>query len=246
MQLNELNQEGQYIVTFDPIDGSAVMDSNFSVASVFAIWKHQGADLDGLTGRNQEGAALAVFGSRTTIILYNTQAQRVEELTLLKMGSKERWIVTVPDLKIGADAKLFATALKSSYEIPCYLRLFEHYCLKGLSLRYSGAFAVDCYQFFIKGHGVYSMLESVAHPSRLQLLYEILPVAFLIEKAGGKTSNGFTSVMDVPIHGFKQRGAFIGGSSNDVDFIVETLREEEAKVKADTHPTTIPKKATHE
>ena len=113
------------------------------------------------------GAALSVYGSRTTIVLYNTQNHRVEELTLLKMGSKERWIVTTPDLKIAADAKIFAPALKSAYERPSYLSIFEEYCLKGLSLRYSGAFAVDCYQIFIKGQGVYSMLESVAHPSRL-------------------------------------------------------------------------------
>ena len=147
------------------------------------------------------GAALAVYGSRTTIVLYNTQSGRVEELTLLKMGSKERWIVTSPDLKIGTDAKIFAPALKSAYEIPSYLKVFEEYCLKGLSLRYSGAFAVDCYQIFVKGQGVYSMLESVAHPSRLQLIYEILPVAFLIEKAGGKTSDGEQSVLDIPITG---------------------------------------------
>jgi sedoheptulose-bisphosphatase len=52
---------------------------------------------------------------------------------------------------------------------------------------------------FIKGHGIYTMLDSVAHPSRLHLIYEILPVAFLIEKAGGKTSNGEKSVLDLPI-----------------------------------------------
>ncbi len=143
--MNELNKEGKYTVTFDPIDGSTVMDSNFSVASVFAIWETEEGKLDGLTGRSMAGAALAVYGSRTTILMYNTQSKRVEELTLLKMGSKERWIVTTPELKIGADAKLFATALKSAYEIPAYLRVFEHFCLKGLSLRYSGAFAVDCY-----------------------------------------------------------------------------------------------------
>lgn len=143
--MNDLGaEEGKYTVTFDPIDGSTVMDSNFAVASVFAIWESQGK-LDGLTGRSMVGAALAVYGSRTTIILYNTQNQKVEELTLLKMGSKERWIVTSPDLKISASAKLFATALKSAYEIPAYLSVFEHYCLKGASLRYSGAFAVDCY-----------------------------------------------------------------------------------------------------
>jgi fructose-1,6-bisphosphatase len=59
------------MVTFDPIDGSTVMDSNFSVASVFAIWEAQG-ELNGLTGRNMVGSALAIYGSRTTIILYNT------------------------------------------------------------------------------------------------------------------------------------------------------------------------------
>ena len=193
--MNELNADGKYTVTFDPIDGGTVVDSNFSVASVFAIWESCG-QLNGLTGRDLVGSALAVYGSRTTIILYNTQNKKVEELTLLKMGSKERWMVTNPDQKIAPDAKLFATALKSAYELPTYLGVFEHYCLKGLSLRYSGAFAVDCYQLFVKGHGVYSMLESVAHPSRLQLIYEILPVAFLIEKAGGKTSDGEKSVLD--------------------------------------------------
>ena len=81
-------------MTFDPIDGSTVMDSNFSVATVVAIWDHSGPDLNGLTGRELVGAALAVYGSRTTIILYNTQNKKVEELTLLKMGTKERWIVT--------------------------------------------------------------------------------------------------------------------------------------------------------
>ena len=222
-------------MTFDPIDGSSVMDSNFSVASVYAIWQPEtpGGSLDGLTGRSLVGAALAIYGSRTTIILYNTQNKKVEELTLLKMGTKERWIVTSPDLRIAPNAKIFAMALKSAYEIPSYLSVFEHYCEKGLSLRYSGAFAVDCYQLFIKGQVVYSMLESVAHPSRLHLIYEILPVAFLIEKAGGKTSDGRdTSVLDMPVSGFKQRSSFVAGSSQDVDFIISTVKDGEAKEQA--------------
>jgi fructose-1,6-bisphosphatase len=141
--LNELNSDGNYTVTFDPIDGSSVIDSNFSVASVFAIWAAK--DINGLTGRELVGAALSVYGSRTTIVLYNAQSKKVEELTLLTMGKHERWIVTNPDLKIEPDAKLFSPALKSSYEHPAYLKIFENYCLKGYSIRYSGAFAVDCY-----------------------------------------------------------------------------------------------------
>jgi len=114
---------------------------------------------------------MAVYGSRTTMILFNTQNRKVEELTLLRMGSSERWIVTKLDLKIKPDAKLFAPAMKSAYEHPMYLKIFEEYCLKGYSIRYSGCYAVDCFQMFIKGHGVYSMLDSIAHPSRLHLIF---------------------------------------------------------------------------
>ena len=104
------------MVTFDPIDGSLVIDSNFAISSVFAIWET--SDLLGATGRQLKGAAVSVYGSRTTIAIYNTQADKVEELTLLKMGTKERWMVTTPELTISPKAKLFSPALKSSFAYP--------------------------------------------------------------------------------------------------------------------------------
>jgi fructose-1,6-bisphosphatase len=69
------------------------------------------------------------------------------------------------------------------------------------------------------------MLDSIAHPSRLHLIYEILPIAFLIEKAGGKTSDMNGSVLDVVINSYTQKISFIAGSKNDVDYIVKTLKE---------------------
>jgi fructose-1,6-bisphosphatase len=56
---------------------------------------------------------------------------------------------------------------------------------------------------FIKGHGVYSLIDSIAHPSRLSLIYEIIPIAFLVEKAGGKTSDLEKSCLDVKIEGYQ-------------------------------------------
>jgi fructose-1,6-bisphosphatase len=66
-------------------------------------------------------------------------------------------------------------------------------------------------------------LDSLAHPSRLHLIYQIIPVAFLIEKAGGKTSDLEGSVLEVPIDGYEQRITFIGGSTNEVDLILKSL-----------------------
>lgn len=130
-------------MTFDPIDGTSVIDSNFAIASIFAIWRSK--DINGTQGKDLVGAAISIYGSRTTLVLYNSQSHKVEELTLLRMGVHERWIVTNPNLKIKEDAKLFAPALKSAYAYPSYVDIFEDYCLKGYSIRYSGCFAVDCY-----------------------------------------------------------------------------------------------------
>ena len=140
---------------------------------------------------------------------------------MLKSGTRERWIVTNPDLRIKDEAKLFAPALKSSYGNPNYLKMFEEYCLKGFSIRYSGCFAVDVYQIFVKGQGFYCKLDSIAHPSNLHLIYELIPLAFLVEKAGGESSDGQNSVLEKVIQGFGQRISFIAGSKKDVQYVAQ-------------------------
>ena len=67
------------------------------------------------------------------------------------------------------------------------------------------------------------MLNTIAHPSRLSLLYEICPLAFLIEKAGGAATDGVHNVLDLKIHGFQQKVNFIAGSKEDVAYISEEL-----------------------
>lgn len=83
------------MVTFDPIDGGTIIDANYSVASIFGIWRKK--DINGCTGRDLMGAALSIFGSRTTMILYNVHSKHVEELTLIRKGIQPpKWIVTIP------------------------------------------------------------------------------------------------------------------------------------------------------
>lgn len=66
---NVLNEDGKFFVTFDPIDGTSVIDCNFSVGSIYGIWNE--TQIEGKTGRSLVGAALAVYGTRTTICIYN-------------------------------------------------------------------------------------------------------------------------------------------------------------------------------
>ena len=68
---NELAAGGQFMVTFRPFNGATVIDCNFATASIFAIWREK-ETLDGHTGRDLIGAACAVYGSRTSLVTYNT------------------------------------------------------------------------------------------------------------------------------------------------------------------------------
>lgn len=137
-------------MSYDPIDGNNVLDVNMSVASIFGIW--QSREIEGSTGKDLVGAACAVYGSRTSIILFNSQSKRVEELTLLEVKNNEKWVVTQPHIVINTGkASLFSPGLRSCYDIPELLDIFKQYCCAGYSLRHSGAMGIDCYQIFLKG-----------------------------------------------------------------------------------------------
>jgi len=72
-----LNEDGQYLVTFDPLDGSSVLEANFAVGSIFAIWKRRTDKVEdkdhmiGFTGMDVIGAALSCYGPQTGLIVYN-------------------------------------------------------------------------------------------------------------------------------------------------------------------------------
>lgn len=86
-ELNVLNEDdGKYIVTFDPLDGSSIVDVNFTIGSIFAIWPK--GDLLKMTGRDMVGAVLSLYGSKTNCIVYNTINNCVDEWSL-KLESAE-------------------------------------------------------------------------------------------------------------------------------------------------------------
>jgi len=92
--------------------------------------------------------------------------------------------------------------------------------------------SVDCYQMFIKRSGIYISLETVAFGAKLRLIYELIPIAFLIEKAGGVATDGTENILDIVIEGYEQKSPFIAGSSGEVEFVMETLKCKGTNVKS--------------
>lgn len=78
--VTQLDDNGKFIVTFDPLDGSSIIDTNFTIGSIYAIWPK--GDLNEMSGRDIVGGALACYGSRTNILYYNPDTKTVDEATL--------------------------------------------------------------------------------------------------------------------------------------------------------------------
>merc|ERR550537_1293907 len=109
--------------------------------------------------------------------------------------------------------------MRAAQEVEGYSKLIDYYMTNRYTLRYSGGLVPDVCQQFTKQQGVFSNPTSKASPAKLRLAFEAAPFGLLVEKAGGKTSDGVSgkSVLDVKINEVDQRTALCIGSSNEVD-----------------------------
>lgn len=150
-----------------------------------------------MTGRDMIASMIAIYGSRTTVLVYNTVDKQVDELTLKKIGHEHRFIVTGQNLQIRRTGKIFSPGnTRSLSENKGYANAVNYYMMNNYTLRYSGAMVPDIYQLFIKGEGVFSACGSKNYPAKLRMLYETAPFAFLVEAAGGMCSCGDGPLLD--------------------------------------------------
>jgi len=172
---------------------------------------NEDGQLTGATGRQQVASLMATYGPRLTVLV--TLSDGVYEL----MEMDGEWTVTAPRIEIGEKAKIFAPAnMRAAQSLPGYKAQIEDWMTRKLTLRYTGGLVPDTAQIFIKKHGVFANPVCKDAPAKLRLLYEVAPIALLVEMAGGASSSGSGSALDVAIKDMDQREAFCVGSKLDV------------------------------
>jgi fructose-1,6-bisphosphatase len=214
--LGRASDEGIYSVFFDPLDGSSLFDVNFSVGTIIGVYS--GVDVLGHTPREQAAALYAVYGPRTTIVL--CAGEGVHEFLLTDEGWEH-----LGELQLNGDKKYFAPGnLRASVEREDYLHLVNDYMTEKYTLRYSGGMVPDLNHLFKKGSGIFLYPGMPSAPEgKLRLLYECGPMAYLMEHAGGASSNGERSILDVEIREFHQRTPIFVGSTEEVERAVKAL-----------------------
>mmetsp|Transcript_1638 Transcript_1638/g.2347 ORF Transcript_1638/g.2347 Transcript_1638/m.2347 type:complete len:366 (+) Transcript_1638:150-1247(+) len=218
---NSTDEDKMFSVGFDPLDGSSIIDANFSVGSIFGIWPGKG--VLNRTGREQVASAISVYGPRTTLCIAlpaastSTGKPIVLEVTLVQ--DRHGWELSREEITIEATGKVFAPGnLRATNDNAQYNALVQHWISNRYTLRYSGGMVPDVYHIFAKSKGVFSNVSSEKAQAKLRLLYEVAPIGLIVECAQGVTTHETIdqSVLDIPIHDLDQRLGVCFGSAEEV------------------------------
>eukprot|EP00850_Spirogloea_muscicola_P010173 SM000059S18650 [mRNA] locus=s59:86510:87675:- [translate_table: standard] len=209
---------GGFSVAFDPLDGSSIVDTNFTVGTIFGVWP--GDKLTGITGRDQAAAAMGVYGPRTTYILAIKGFPGTHEFLLLDEG---KWAHVKETFEIN-EGKLFSPGnLRATFDNPEYEKLINYWVGEKYTLRYTGGMVPDVGQILVKEKGVFCNASSPSTVAKLRLLFEVAPLGLLIENAGGYSSDGFISVLDKVVNNTDDRTQVCYGSKVEVQRFEEYL-----------------------
>lgn len=218
------NTDHLYSLGFDPLDGSSIIDANFSVGSIFGIWPGKGVLQR--TGREQVASAVTVYGPRTTLCIALPQTSTtlgkdvVLEVTLTTNDTTSKtWEVSRKDIKIQPAGKIFAPGnLRASNDNAKYQQLIQYWMTNRYTLRYTGGMVPDVYHIFCKSKGVFTNVSSEKAKAKLRLLYEVAPIGLLVECAGGETTHEAhdKSVLDEVIDHLDKRLGVCFGSKEEV------------------------------
>jgi len=206
-----------FAVAFDPLDGSSIIDTNFAVGTICGIWP--GSTLIGRTGRELKGALIAVYGPRACITVSLDGIDGSHEFLLVDDFTAQHgnWVKTNSFYTID-EGKIFAPGnLRATQDNPGYQELFQYWLTNKYQLRYTGGMVPDVNQIMVKGKGVFVNAQSDSTKVKLRLMYEVAPIGYLIEKAGGKSSDGEKSVLDIKSVTTEDVTQVAYGSAGEVD-----------------------------
>jgi len=228
---SSVSKGAKYIVAIDPLDGSSNIDVNVPVGTIFSIYRRKSTDGPAVLsdvlqkGTEQVAAGYIIYGS-STMLVYTTGCG-VNGFTL--DPSIGEFCLSHPNLKIPATGTIYSINEGNYVHFPDSVKQYIKYCQvedtatnRPYSSRYIGSMVADLHRNLIKG-GIFIYPSTASAPNgKLRLVYECNPMAFIIEQAGGKATNGVDRILDLDVVELHQRSPVFIGSAQMV-FIAESM-----------------------
>ncbi|KAK2716963.1 fructose-1,6-bisphosphatase 1-like isoform X2 [Artemia franciscana] len=225
----ETDKHGKYIVTFDPLDGSSNIDCLVSIGSIFAIFKKQSSGRptvqDALQAGNKVVAAgYALYGSATMMVLSTGNGVN----GFLLDPAIGEFILTDSSMKVKPRGKIYS--INEGYQGKWDQSTLEYVNskkegAKPYGLRYVGSMVADVHRT-LKYGGIFMYPATTDAPSgKLRLLYECIPMAYIMTQAGGAATTGKEDVLDVVPTKIHQRVPIVLGSTEDVEDYLQIVKK---------------------
>jgi fructose-1,6-bisphosphatase I len=225
--------QGEYLLLFDPLDGSSNIDVNVSIGTIFSVLK-KAEGSQGVTeqdflqpGNQQVAAGYCVYGPQTTLVL--TVGDGVAMFTLdREQGS---FVLTQENVQVPADTKEFAINMSNMRHWNEPVRRYIDECLQGkegprgkdFNMRWIASMVADVHRILTRG-GVFMYPWDKREPhkaGKLRLMYEANPMSWLIEQAGGASTNGKQRILDLQPGQLHERVSVVLGSKNEVERVTQ-------------------------
>ncbi len=221
--------QGEYLLMFDPLDGSSNIEVNVSIGTIFSVLKKvdpsKGVSEEDFLqpGTQQVAAGYCVYGPQTTLVL--TVGDGVAMFTLdREQGS---FVLTQENVKVPADTKEFAINMSNMRHWDEPVKRYIDECLQGeegprgknFNMRWIASMVADVHRILTRG-GVFMYPWDKREPGKagkLRLMYEANPMSWLIEQAGGAATDGRQRIMEIQPTQLHQRVSVILGSKNEVE-----------------------------
>ena len=236
--------QGEYLLLFDPLDGSSNIDVNVSIGTIFSVLKKPD-DTPGVSeadflqaGNKQVAAGYCVYGPQTTLVL--TVGDGVAMFTLdREQGS---FVLSEENIRIPEDTKEFAINMSNMRHWDDPVKRYIDECLQGkeglrgkdFNMRWIASMVADVHRILTRG-GIFMYpwdKRDPDKPGKLRLMYEANPMSWLIEQAGGAATNGHQRMLDLQPTKLHERVSVVLGSKNEVERVtayhLDTARKKAA------------------
>ncbi|MFM2228009.1 MAG: hypothetical protein RL664_1352 [Bacteroidota bacterium] len=228
-------KKAKYVILFDPLDGSSNIDVNVSIGTIFSIFRRKSSigDLANVNdflqkGDEQVAAGYIIYGS-STMLVYTT-GHGVNGFTL--QPSIGEFFLSHPNMKIPEDGVIYSmnegnlnSCEKGVQEYIAWCKVNDKKTNRPYSARYIGSLVADFHRNLIKG-GIYIYPGTTKNKcGKLRMQYECNPLAFIVEQAGGKATDGHRRIMEIVPTDLHQRSPLFIGSKNMVEKVESLIKQ---------------------
>ncbi len=208
----DINKDGEYLIAYDPLDGSSLVDVNLAVGSIYGIFKND------FTGSNIVASVYVVFGPRVEMVICDGETVKLYRMKNEKFNY-------IKDIKMDQKGNLMSPGSTQQCWYDHHRKMVEDMFADNYTLAYSGGMVPDLHHILLRGGGLFSYPGASDKPKgKLRQLFEVFPFAHIFETAGGGANDGKGRVLDIPTLHIHDTSPCFFGSNYELDRVIKAYK----------------------